>query len=206
MYLIMPEYVTSENLDWLLDCSYRGEEFDYYAEIDKLKQGSVPRELVVYEMLRQLPNTFLGRNSEYIYDVILYFSDDSVIAHLKNRADKPKRIDEPGYAEDLVRLLTGCSNEYTERNLFMIEINSFHHAVSIEKFLEMHLHDLAFNSRLEVMLIIEKERKLTGCYAYGIPDMMKKIYKENPKAYETFLKSLSDVPEPFTCFMTNTCP
>jgi len=105
-----------------------------------------------------------------------------------------------------VRLLTGRSKKYTERNLFMIEINSFHHAVSIEKFLEMHLHDLAFNTRLEVMLIIEKERKLPGCYAYGIPGMMQKIYKENPKAYETFLKSLSDVPEHFKCFMTDTCP
>jgi len=206
LLLSIPQLAISANLDWLFDCSHRGKDFDYFKEIEKLKNDTLSRKEITNELNRQLPKAILGENFVCIYEPILYFGDDSTIRLFENRVRKPTRYERPGYASDILKLLKSRSSRYESINDFMKLIRSFKHPTSIEYFLTMHLQELPFRSRMDVMIYIVNNRKLPGRYNYATPVIMRKLYNEDPKAYDAYLKALSDIPDEFTCFKDETCP
>jgi len=206
LVLSIPQLAISANLDWLIDCSNGGKDFDYYKEVEKLKEGPIPKKKVATELNRQLTKVVINENSQCIYKPILYFGDESTISYFRKRAKSPNAYDKPGYANDILNSLTSRSKRFNSKELFMKMIDSFKNPTAIEYFIEMHLQDLPFYSRLDMMTYITKKRKLPGYHNYAIPDIMQNLFKENPEAYDSFLKSLSDVPDEFTCFKDKTCP
>lgn len=207
LLLSIPQLAISANLDWLFDCSYRGKDFNYFKEIEKLKNDTLSRKAITSEMNRQLPKAILGENFVCIYEPILYFGDDSTIRHFENRARKPQMYaDRTGYASDILTLLKSRSSKYDSKNDFMKMISSFKRPTSIEYFLTMHLQELPFRLRMDVMIFIVNNRKLPGHHNYATPVIMQKLYNEDPKAYDAYLKEFSNIPDEFTCFKDETCP
>lgn len=202
---ITPSLATADSLDWLLDCRAK-EGFDYYAELDKLKKDSVPRPQIVAAIRRELPQQFIGRNSECIYDVIIFFSDDSIVAQLSERQRQPNRADEPGYVEDLISLLETRSRRYADQTAFTKELSRYRHHISIQHFLEIHLSDMPTRAQLAAILSVIQDNKLPGVYHYAVPLYLEKIYAASPIEYDKFVSSLSKAPLEFTCFKDNSCP
>ena len=202
----MPGLVSAASLDWLLDCHPKQEGFDYYAELDKLKNGAVPNSAIVAAIRRDLPHHIIGRNSECIYDAILLFADDSLVAQLKKRQGKPNRADEPGYGEDIIRLLETRSKRYGDQTIFTKEMSRYGHPVSMRHFLDLHLDDMPVRAKLAVILYVIQEKKLAGDHHYIVPVFLKKIFVASPKEYDEFVSSLSKVPLEFTCIKDNSCP
>ncbi len=203
---VTPSLASAENLDWLLDCNPKQAGFDYYAELDKLKNGSIPSSNVVAAIRRDLPHQFIGHNSECIYDAILFFGDESIVSDLKKRQKQPNQTDEPGYVEDLIRLLKTRSERYGDQAVFAKEMSSYRHPVSLQHFLELHLKDISTREQLNIMLSVIQEKKLPGAYHYIIQVFLRKIYAASPAEYDGFVSSLSKAPLEFTCFKDNSCP
>jgi len=206
--LFTPAISHSADLDWLLDCSYSGENFDYFKEIEKLRRDSDRMKEITAELNRQLRKTYivLNENSACIYAPVLYFGDESTVRYFRARVKAPLKYDKPGYANDILTSLTSGSKQFNTKPLFIKMIKSFKNPTATEYFLEIHLQELPFQSRMEVMTYVVHNNKLPGYHGYAAPDIMEKLYKEDSKAYDAYIKSLPQVPEEFICFKNNTCP
>lgn len=155
---------------------------------------------------KQLTKLSLGRNTECAIDAIVDLGDEKTARLLAERASSPSPQDEEGYAADVLRLLQTRGKTISNSDEFVEVMRSFRHPVSIEHFFRRHLQDLPFNSRLDVMSNIISQHSLQGEYAYTIPNLMERIYKENPEEYDAYILKMKEAPEEFTCFKNKRCP
>jgi len=155
---------------------------------------------------KELTNLSLGRNSECAFDAIVELGDDTTMQLLAARALSESQQDEAGYATDVLLLLQTRGKTFSKADEFEKIIRTFCRPASVVNFLQRHLQDLPFRSRLDVMSNLIRQRRLQGEYAYIIPVLMEKMFTENPDAYDSYLLKMKETPVEFTCFKSNNCP
>lgn len=199
----------AQNFDWILYCGYNPDKpaFSYFDAIKGLKNSGISKSTVSQEMLKQLPDIYLGRNNECIYEAIIYFGDESIVNHFKKRVSTyDESHDRPGYSSDILKLLLLRDVILKTETEFITQLKELKRPYSLIYFLEMHNKQLPIQSKLSVYLWVVQSNKIGGEYAYYLSFLIEEAYEKSPKEYLKFLYSLKDPPFDFTCVLDDSCP